>query len=399
MLSAVPSNRRESSASNRLQQLLSGCSGGGLADFHSSIDRINLDSSLQSQLENSSAGEDGLAALSPIVENNSVNQLTATQNTASSVSTASTNTIATVTATTAAAAAAAAATATTPVPTTIAATTTAATSATSTATATATAAASTPAATSTAATASSSTAATASTSTALSSSSSAATVTTNPGDDEQRNPQTECRLRVANRNQRQRDQTEEVLRSFYVTPFAIDQTEVDILEYIKEISNAENSTLRCAKLVPRNKNIDELTFISFKVTVSDDLVGIVSDSFYWPEGVQSPISHHHHHHQHQQQQQSGIGATRNPCDRETQLTLKSSLGTQVARTIAARTEEEQRRNALPVHPQHNNNQQSHSGRRAYSVARVLHAMVMVMVMVAASSNSSPLSVSERNIAA
>ncbi|XP_065092566.1 uncharacterized protein LOC135713389 [Ochlerotatus camptorhynchus] len=273
MLSAVPCNRRESSASNRLQQLLSGCSGGGLADFHSSIDRINLDSSLQSQLENSSAGEDGLAALSPIVENNSVNQLTATQNTASSVSTASTNTIATVTATTAAAAAAAATT-TTPAPATIAATTTAATSATSTATATATAAASTPAATSTAATASTSTAATACTSTALSSSSSAATVTTNPGDDEQRNPQTECRLRVANRNQRQRDQTEEVLRSFYVTPFAIDQTEVDILEYIKEISNAENSTLRCAKLVPRNKNIDELTFISFKVTVSDDLVAI-----------------------------------------------------------------------------------------------------------------------------
>lgn len=316
MLSAVP-NRRESSASNRFHQLLSGCSSGNAhVDFHSSIDRINLNSSLQSLIENCSATEDGLVTLSPIVENNSGNQLAdnQTMNSAltkpnattatvpatsavTAITTAAINPATTTTASSPAIVAAAAASAAVASASTNPATSSATNPAASVTTATsATAAITTAAITTTVITPATTTSTTtpadvASATVAVTSASTnpAASSATNPAASSAINPAasaSECRLRIANRNQRQRETNEEVLRSFYVTPFAIDQTEADILEFIKEISNVGNSTLRCAKLVPRGKNIDELTFISFKVTVSDNLANIVGDSFYWPEGVQ-----------------------------------------------------------------------------------------------------------------
>lgn len=93
----------------------------------------------------------------------------------------------------------------------------------------------------------------------------------------------ECRLKVVNRNQRAVRQTssDEMLKSFYVTPFDIEQSEEDVIEYLRETINVENSTLKCVKLVPRNKNINELSFVSFKLSVS-----VINDPFYWPEGVE-----------------------------------------------------------------------------------------------------------------
>lgn len=86
------------------------------------------------------------------------------------------------------------------------------------------------------------------------------------------------------RNERRRQQsntdTTEVLKPFYV-----EQTEEDVLEYLRETFNIENSTVRCVKLVPRGKQVNELTFVSFKVSVSPDLETTVGDSFYWPDGV------------------------------------------------------------------------------------------------------------------
>lgn len=98
----------------------------------------------------------------------------------------------------------------------------------------------------------------------------------------------ECRLKVVNRNQPAVRQTssDEMLKSFYVTPFDIEQSEEDVIEYLRETINVENSTLKCVKLVPRNKNINELSFVSFKLSVSEDLVSVINDPFYWPEGVE-----------------------------------------------------------------------------------------------------------------
>ncbi|XP_062540314.1 uncharacterized protein LOC134208327 [Armigeres subalbatus] len=97
-----------------------------------------------------------------------------------------------------------------------------------------------------------------------------------------------CRLRVVNRNHRRdtRNLTADHLKSFYVTPFDVEQTEDDIVEYLRETINVGESSLKCVKLVPRNKDISELSFISFKVSVSDNLVPFVNDKFYWPEGVE-----------------------------------------------------------------------------------------------------------------
>lgn len=95
------------------------------------------------------------------------------------------------------------------------------------------------------------------------------------------------RLRVIDRSVRRRQQanTTEALDSFYITPFHVEQTEDDVLAYLRETFNTENSTIQCVKLVPRGKQVNDLTFVSFKVSVSSDLKNVVSDSFYWPDGV------------------------------------------------------------------------------------------------------------------
>lgn len=79
---------------------------------------------------------------------------------------------------------------------------------------------------------------------------------------------------------------DEMLKSFYVTSFDIEQSEEDVIEYLRETINVENSTLKCVKLVPRNNNINKLSFVSFKLSVSEDLVSVINDPFYWPEGVE-----------------------------------------------------------------------------------------------------------------
>lgn len=98
----------------------------------------------------------------------------------------------------------------------------------------------------------------------------------------------DCRLRVVSRSRPsvREISNEEATKSFYITPFHIDQSEEDIIEYLRETINIDNSSVKCAKLVPRNKNINELSFISFKLSVSQDLVSIINDPFYWPDGVE-----------------------------------------------------------------------------------------------------------------
>lgn len=97
-----------------------------------------------------------------------------------------------------------------------------------------------------------------------------------------------CRLKVVNRNRliANRETPDEPLKSFYVTPFTVEQTEEDIIEYLRETVSIDDSTVKCVKLVPRNKNISELSFVSFKVSVSENLASVIGDRFYWPEGVE-----------------------------------------------------------------------------------------------------------------
>lgn len=110
------------------------------------------------------------------------------------------------------------------------------------------------------------------------------TRTSRPNDVVQEN----CRLKVVNRRRlpSNREVSDEQLKSFYVTPFTVEQTEEDIIEYLRETVTINDSTVKCVKLVPRNKNINELSFISFKVSVSEDLASVIGDRFYWPDGVE-----------------------------------------------------------------------------------------------------------------
>lgn len=75
------------------------------------------------------------------------------------------------------------------------------------------------------------------------------------------------------------------LESFYVTPFAPDQTEEEVKQYVIDISNVHSSLVKVTKLVPRGKSVEDLSFVSFKVSVCKSVSRLVSDRWYWPDGI------------------------------------------------------------------------------------------------------------------
>lgn len=74
--------------------------------------------------------------------------------------------------------------------------------------------------------------------------------------------------------------------SFYVTPFAPDQSEAAIQAHICEITHVDRSKVKVVKLIPRGKDHRDLTFVSFKATVPTNVQKTVGDKWYWPEGIE-----------------------------------------------------------------------------------------------------------------
>lgn len=91
-------------------------------------------------------------------------------------------------------------------------------------------------------------------------------------------------LKVAHK--RPQSNLDENQSSFYVTPFAPDQSEAAILSHICEIANVDRSLVKVVKLIPRGKDQRDLTFVSFKATVPTNVQNTVGDRFYWPDGVE-----------------------------------------------------------------------------------------------------------------
>lgn len=87
-------------------------------------------------------------------------------------------------------------------------------------------------------------------------------------------------LKVANNLQATND-----VDSFYVTPFAPDQKEEEVKQYVMDIANAAPALVNVTKLVPRGKNAEDLSFVSFKVTICKSVSSAVGDCWYWPDGV------------------------------------------------------------------------------------------------------------------
>lgn len=79
---------------------------------------------------------------------------------------------------------------------------------------------------------------------------------------------------------------------FYVTPFTPDQKEEDVKLYIQEVANVAPSTIKVVKLVPRGKDLDDLSFVSFKVTVNKTASDVIGDPWYWPDGVTVRVFDH-----------------------------------------------------------------------------------------------------------
>lgn len=82
-----------------------------------------------------------------------------------------------------------------------------------------------------------------------------------------------------------KDQTDNDTACFYVTPFTPEQNENDLRHHIHDIVNIDSSQLKVTKLVPRGKKLQDLSFVSFKVTVTKTASQVVGDPWYWPEGI------------------------------------------------------------------------------------------------------------------
>lgn len=98
-------------------------------------------------------------------------------------------------------------------------------------------------------------------------------------------PNDSTRPNIASLRVAKKDQTDNDMVSFYVTPFTPEQNENDLKQHVHEIANVDSSQLKITKLVPRGKSLEDLSFVSFKVTVSKTVSEVVGDPWYWPEGI------------------------------------------------------------------------------------------------------------------
>lgn len=76
------------------------------------------------------------------------------------------------------------------------------------------------------------------------------------------------------------------LTYIYLSRFQSSTSEDDIIKYVTSCSDSVNGELlECRKLIPRGKTLDELRFISFKLSVAiTDYDRMVNPEF-WPKGV------------------------------------------------------------------------------------------------------------------
>lgn len=76
------------------------------------------------------------------------------------------------------------------------------------------------------------------------------------------------------------------MRQLFVSRLHPSTTVDDIINYLLESKIIkEGNEVQCTKLVALNRNIEELVFVSFKLSVTDDLFTIVNDPKIWPQTV------------------------------------------------------------------------------------------------------------------
>lgn len=75
-------------------------------------------------------------------------------------------------------------------------------------------------------------------------------------------------------------------KHLYVSRLQPQTTEEEILSYIKTNAKLSSSeTLRCKILVPAGKKVDELNFVSFKISATIDDFTILANPNIWPQNV------------------------------------------------------------------------------------------------------------------
>lgn len=80
-------------------------------------------------------------------------------------------------------------------------------------------------------------------------------------------------------------QSNSEMESFYVTPFEPDQSEEDVKRHVMDVANVSSALVQVTKLVPRGKQVEDLSFVSFKVSICRTASRVVGDPWYWPDGV------------------------------------------------------------------------------------------------------------------
>lgn len=71
-------------------------------------------------------------------------------------------------------------------------------------------------------------------------------------------------------------------RHFHLSRASIDTTTTMIYDHMRKNGVLDASRIKVTKLVPRNRDISTLSFISFKIDTNDDIAAIINTPNFWP---------------------------------------------------------------------------------------------------------------------
>lgn len=74
----------------------------------------------------------------------------------------------------------------------------------------------------------------------------------------------------------------QALLEFHVSRFARDTTEQMVLDYIGKHGVSDTSSIKVYRLVPRMRDINRLSFVSFKIDVNEETSQIITRTNFWP---------------------------------------------------------------------------------------------------------------------
>lgn len=91
-------------------------------------------------------------------------------------------------------------------------------------------------------------------------------------------------LTIANLYAHGMENSTEPMNHFYISPFDPTRNEEHVIKHLTK-NGIQTHNIEVKKLVGHNYNIDTLTYVSFKVSCTNDYTHVICNSDFWPQGT------------------------------------------------------------------------------------------------------------------